>query len=330
MRPAPRALSTRRTLCLRAPLAVGALLALAGGLAGCAMSPGTAVHHVTATPSATVVRALSSPTAAPGGAPGPAPRRYTTRVILQQGHPDDLALDAQGRLLVSDVEAGTISRVASDGTITLVLGGIAGPEGLVPLADGTLVFAEQRTNRVLLLTPGATQPGVLRALPGTPSAAACKDGVDGLGFDPSTGTIIVPDSPTGVVYRLSLDGQSLAQVAAGIARPVGAASDGHGTLYVADECGGAVWRIPATGAPQRIGGFDAPDDVAFDPQGNLLVTDLGQNTHALIRLDLASGQRETLAQTGLIEPQGLAVDARGDIYLADESAQRIIEYMPAG
>jgi sugar lactone lactonase YvrE len=174
------------------------------------------------------------------------------------------------------------------------------------------------------------QGAVLRALPGTPSTAPCKDGVDGLGFDPASNTVIVPDSPTGAVYRLSLDGQTLAQVAAGIARPVGAAADGHGTLYVADECGGAIWRIAATGAAQRIGGFDAPDDVAFDPQGNLLVTDLGPNTHALIRLDLASGQRETLAQSGLIEPQGLAVDTRGDIYLADESAHRVIEYVPVG
>jgi sugar lactone lactonase YvrE len=249
---------------------------------------------------------------------------------LQQGHPDDLALDAQGRLLVSDVVAGTISRVEANGALTLLLGGLAVPEGLVPLADGTLVFAEQRTNRVLVLAPGAATPSVLRALPGTPSAAACKDGVDGLGFDPASHTLLVPDSPTGAVYRLSLDGQALVQVASGLVRPVGAAADGRGTIYVADECGAAVWRIPASGAPERLGGFDMPDDVAFDPQGNLLVTDLGPNTHALIRLDLANGQRETLAQAGLIEPQGLVVDARGDIFLADEAAHRVIELTPAG
>jgi sugar lactone lactonase YvrE len=309
---------------------VGALLGL---LAACALPGGASApvaHHPTASPTATAARALPSSTAAPAGAPGPVPHRYTTRVVLQQGHPDDLALDAQGRLLVSDVQAGTISRVAADGTLTLLLGGIGVPEGLVPLADGTLVFAEQRTNRVLVLAPGASKPGVLRALPGTPSTAPCKDGVDGLGFDPASNTLLVPDSPTGVVYRLSLDGQTLTQVAAGIARPVGAAADGHGTIYVADECGAAVWRIAATGAPQRIGGFDAPDDVAFDPQGDLLVTDLGPSTHAVIRLDLASGQRETLAQAGLIEPQGLVVDARGDIFLADESAHRVIELQPAG
>jgi sugar lactone lactonase YvrE len=250
-------------------------------------------------------------------------------VVLRQGHPDDLALDAQGHLLVSDVVAGTISRVEADGTLTLLVGGVAIPEGLVALANGALVFAEQRTNRVLILAAGAASPRVLRTLPGAPSMAACKDGVDGLGFDPASNTLIVPDSPTGVVYRLSLDGQALVPLATGLARPVGAAADGHGEIYVADECGGAIWRLGAAGALQRIGGFEMPDDVALDPQGHLLITDLGPNTHALIRLDPASGQRETLAQTGLVEPQGLVVDARGDIFLADEAAHQIIEYVPA-
>jgi sugar lactone lactonase YvrE len=330
MRPARESLRAWRLLCARALLAGGALLALVPGLAGCAVPPTTQAQHPPATPTPTVASALASSSATATGSPGPAPQRYTTRVLLQQGHPDDLALDAQGRLLVSDVVAGTISRVEANGALTLLLGGIAVPEGLVPLADGTLIFAEQGTNRVLVLAPGATTPRVLRALPGTPSAAACKDGVDGLGFDLASQTLLVPDSPTGAIYRLSLDGRALTQIATGLARPVGVVADGHGTIYVADECGAAVWRIPAAGTPERIVGFDAPDDVAFDPQGNLLVTDLGPNTHALIRLDLASGRRETLAQAGLIEPQGLVVDARGDIFLADESKHEVIEFTPAG
>jgi streptogramin lyase len=326
MRPARRALLAQYVSRPLTILAVVALLA-AGGVTGCALAPTSQSHPHAA---ATVARAAPSPTATVTISPGLTPQRYSTRIVLQQGHPDDLALDMNGRLLVSDVQAGTISRVESGGTLTVLLAGIAGPEGLVALADGSLAIAEQRTNRVLLLAPGAATPRVLRALPGTPSTAPCKDGVDGLGFDPITGTLIVPDSPTGAVYRLSLDGQDLVQAAAGLARPVGAAADGHGVIYVADECGGAIWRVGASGTPQRIGGFDMPDDVAFDPQGHLLITDLGPSTHALIRLDLASGRRETLAQAGLIEPQGLAVDARGDIFLADEAAHRVIELVPAG
>jgi sugar lactone lactonase YvrE len=319
---------TGRTLHLRAVMTRAALLALgsllAGGVSGCAMTPTTQDHRpaVHTTP--------SSAATTPSGATVPTPHHYTTRLVMRQGSPDDLALDPQGRLLVSDVQAGTISRVESNGAVTLLLQGLAGPEGLVVLADGSLVIAEQGTNRLLLLAPGAATPRVLRALPGTPSAASCKEGVDGIGFDPKSGALIAPDSPIGAVYRLSVDGQSLVQIAAGLARPVGAAADGHGAIYVADECGGAIWRLPVSGAPQRIGGFSAPDDVAFDPQGNLLITDLGASAHALVRLDPVSGQRETLAQAGLGEPQGLLVDARGDIFLADEALHQVIEYVPVG
>jgi streptogramin lyase len=309
-------------------MTLSALLALvpllAGGMSGCAMPPTTQNQRPAAYTTPSTASATST------GATAPSPHHYTARLVMRQGNPDDLALDLQGRLLVSDVQAGTISRVESNGAVTLLLQGLAGPEGLVALADGTLVIAEQRTNRLLLLAPGATAPHVLRALPGTPSAASCKEGVDGIGFDPASGALIAPDSPTGTVYRLSTDGQSLVQIAAGLARPVGAAADGHGAIYVADECGGAIWRLPVSGAPQRIGGFSAPDDVAFDPQGNLLIIDLGAAAHALIRLDPVSGQRETLAQVGVEEPQGLVVDARGDIFVADEAMRQVIEYMPVG
>ncbi|HCI80606.1 MAG TPA: hypothetical protein DHW02_13050, partial [Ktedonobacter sp.] len=63
-----------------------------------------------------------------------------------------------------------------------------------------------------------------------------KDGVDGIALDPTNNTLIIPDSPTGNVYRMSLDGQSLTLLASGITRPVGAIVDAQGTVYVADEC----------------------------------------------------------------------------------------------
>jgi streptogramin lyase len=312
----------RACMTLTALMALGSLLAV--GVSGCVMTPTTQNQRPAAHSTPSTATATST------GATAPTPHRYTARLVMRQGNPDDLALDSQGRLLVSDVQAGTISRVESDGAVTLLVHGLAGPEGLVVLADGSLVIAEQRTNRLLLLAPGATTPHVLRALPGTPRAASCKEGVDGIGFDSASGTLIAPDSPTGAVYRLSTDGQSLVQVAAGLARPVGAAADGHGAIYVADECGGAIWRLAISGAPQRIGGFSAPDDVAFDPQGNLLITDLGAAAHALIRLDPVTGQRETLAQAGVVEPQGLVVDARGDIFVADEAMRQVMAYVPIG
>jgi sugar lactone lactonase YvrE len=126
---------------------------------------------------------------------------------------------------------------------------------------------------------------------------------------------------------MSLDGTKLTLLASHIPRPVGAAVDAQGNIYVADECGGALWDIASTGKTTRLGGFGMLDDVAFDHHGNILVTDLKPSIHALIRLR-PTGKREVLASRGYIEPQGLVVDANDNIYLSDDFANKIVEYIP--
>ena len=274
----------------------------------------------------------TTPTALPTstGTPGATPQHFKTHVLLSgRQRPDDLIFDPQGRLVFNDFYAGTISRLNADGSVTLLFSGLAGPEGLVYLPDGTLIIAEQRTNRILQIAPGTSTPSVLRVLPGTPSSLPCKDGIDNIALDPTSNTLIVPDSPTGNVYRMSLDGKTLTLLTGGIVRPVGAAIDNQGNVYIADECGGAVVRIATDGKTTRIGGFGMPDDVAFDAQGNMLVIDLKPSIHALIRLLQTTGARQTLLSKGLIEPQGLIIDQRGNIYVSDDYANTITELIPA-
>lgn len=288
---------------------------------------------IASTPTARAARAtatLASTSAAVTPSPAAAPTRYTMRVLFHgAAHPDDLAFDIQGRLLFSDVDGGTVNRVDAGGGLTVLLRGIAGPEGIVVLPDGTMFLAEQQTNRILRLDPGAAAPVPIRTLPCPRTGATCAAlGVDNIALDPTSRTLIIPDSPTGEVYRLSLDGRAFTRLAAGITRPVGAVVDPAGAIYVPDEFGGALWRIAPDGSSKtRIGGFGAPDDVARDPQGNLLVIDLAGSVHALIRLDPRTGARRTLS-ADFTEPQGLVVDAHGDIFVADETAGRIIELIP--
>ncbi len=273
---------------------------------------------------ATSTRIAVKPTVAAGSA-----MRYKARVLLAGGYrPDDLTFDLQGRLVFSDVYHGTINRLNANGSVTTLVRGIAGPEGLVFLANGTMIIAEQQTNRILALSASSSSLSVLRMLPGRPSTANCKDGIDGLALDATTQTLIVPDSPMGRVYRMSLDGKSMSLLASGITRPVGVAVDAQGNVFVADECGGALWEITPKGKITRTGGFGMLDDVAFDTYGNVLVTDLKPSIHALIRLNLTTGKRDTISSQGFIEPQGLAVDARGDIFLSDDYADKIVEYIP--
>jgi sugar lactone lactonase YvrE len=263
------------------------------------------------------------------GTPGATPQHFKTRVILSgRRRPDDLIFDPQGRLVFGDFYAGTISRINVDGSVTLLFSGLAGPEGLVYLPDGRLIIAEQRTNRILQIAPGTSAPSVLRVLPGTPSGLNCKDGVDGIALDPTSNTLILPDSPSGNVYRMSLDGKKLILLTGGIVRPVGAAVDKQGNVYIADECGGTVVRVATDGKTTRTGSFGMPDDVAFDAQGNMLVIDLKPSIHALIRVLQTTGARATLLSKGLIEPQGLLVDSRGNIYVSDDYANTITELIP--
>jgi sugar lactone lactonase YvrE len=303
--------------------AAGALLCLLL-LASCGAAPTPQVVTQTPTPDPPAI-----PSATPSPTPIPVPIRYTSRVILRGGRrPDDLALDPQGRLLFSDFYGGTINRLNADGSVTVLARGLPGPEGLVSFPDGTIIIAEQTAQQIVSLAPGASQPTLLRKLPGTPSTARCKDGVDNIGLDPTTHTLIIPDSPTGDVYRMNLDGSGLTLLTSGIVRPVGAYVDAQGTIYVSDECGGAVWRVTPTGDKTRIGGFGMPDDVALDPQGNLLVIDLAPAIHELIRVNLATGHRDILGRAEYAEPQGLVVDARGHIFVSDDVTNLIVEYTP--
>ncbi|HEY0753450.1 MAG TPA: hypothetical protein VGD98_05765 [Ktedonobacteraceae bacterium] len=276
--------------------------------------------RMTATPAATA-RANTTPDATP--------MRYKMRQLLAGKYrPDDLAIDPMGHLVFSDIYHGVVSRLNADGSVTTLVRGLAEPEGLVYLHDGTLIIAEQQTNRILAFVAATSALTVLRVLPGRPSNRPCKSGVDGIALDPTTNTLIIPDSPSGDVYRMSLDGTKLTLLATHIPRPVGAAVDAQGDIYIADECGGALWKIIPTGKIIRLGGFGMPDDIAFDHLGNMLVTDLKPTIHALIRIRYLTGRHEILASRGFMEPQGLAIDNKDDIYLADGYADKIVEYIP--
>lgn len=305
-------------------------------LSACSQAPlisGTPTAGVRKTPvtvvSPTVVSTVTTTSLVPTAtATAPVPTQYSARVLLRGFRPDDLAFDRQGRILFSDEIDGLIGRLNADGSIIVLLRDSNGPEGLYMRTDGSIIFAEQETNRIMSLAAVGATLLVLRTLPGVASSANCKHGVDGIAFDPTTDSMIIPDSPTNNVYRMSMDGKTLTLFASGITRPVGASVDAVGNVYIADECGNAIWRIASTGTKTRIGGFGMPDDVVPDNRGNLFVIDLAPTIHSLVRLNLATNQRVVLARQGYIEPQGLLVDSRDDIYVSDDYANMIVEYVP--
>jgi sugar lactone lactonase YvrE len=147
-------------------------------------------------------------------------------------------------------------------------------------------------------------------------------------------------------------------------QPAGVAADEQGNVYVAEltDLGGRVRKIDTagsvttlagngtlvdldgTGGPHGSAGLLAPVGVAVDAAGNVFVADLSDNR--IRRIDALSGLVTTVAGNGqsgnadgagtrfgtatFNAPAGLAVDASGNLYVADTGNNVIRKIDPAG
>ena len=270
---------------------------------------------VTPTPSPSL-----SPLAACPSTPAPAGPQA---VLKNLPAPDDLAFGLDGRLLFSDIKAGTVSALNSDGSVERIAGGMSEPEGIVVQDDGHILVAEQGRNRVLSIDPQSHTASLWRAFP-NPSG---KAGIDGIGpilagrdasgnLLPTGGNVIVPDSPNGVVWRVSADGKTATKIASGMVRPVGAAADANRRIFVADE-GGALWVLAP--ARLRFATLPTPDDVLVGRAGHIFVNTLGDN--AIHELDAQGHQVSVI--TGIQQPQGIALDYADNLYYTEFNTGRI-------
>jgi serine/threonine protein kinase, bacterial len=249
---------------------------------------------------------------------------YTLATVARGlNQPDDLALDTQGRLVLSDIGSGRVLRVEPSGHITVLAQGLAEPEGIISEPDGSLLVAvqgqkDQGMDEIVHLAAGGAPTLFARFTNRTGDP-----GLDGISLDPRTGEILAADSPNGRVYRISADGRHMTLVASGFVRPTDAIADGAGNIFVADEYGNRVARIGPDGTVTTLAQLQLPDDLALDVDGTLLVTQLGGST--LVRLDPHTGRTLGIVASGLHEPQGLVVDHAGDIFVAEQLANVVIE-----
>ena len=158
----------------------------------------------------------------------------------------------------------------------------------------------------------------------------------------SQGDVFYSDADQSMVFELVGGSGSPVTISSSLGCPEALAFDGGGNLFVADYCSHTVYEIQADSNGQLstnsnvfdlsnvvsysngFSGFSEPWGVAVDGAGNVFVTDAndtGQGTVYEIVADstghISGSSSVVQIATGFNQPQGLARDANGDLFLAD-------------
>ncbi len=185
---------------------------------------------------------------------------------------------------------------------------------------------------------------------GVPATETRFASVEGVAAD-AVGNLYLADRFNNRVRKIDSGGtiSSLAEIES----PVGLAVDAAGAVYVADTSNHLVWKIGPSGAVATIAGTGkltaatgvpadeawivAPNDLALDPAGNPIFTD----GNRVWKLDLQLMTVTAIAGSGVPRgsgesgaslhlPEGLAVDATGNVFVADTGNARVVRVDSAG
>jgi sugar lactone lactonase YvrE len=266
--------------------------------------------------------------AGPGNADGSA---ATARFF----NPAAVAMDAAGNLYVADTGNHTIRKFSSSGLVITLAGspGMSGtndgagssarfnqPQGLAVDAGGNVYVADTGNETIRKIT-----------LAGVVSTLSGLAGVGGSG-----------DGPVSI---------------ARFSQPQGLAVDSATNIYVADYLNHTIRKITPAGIVSTFAGlagnygtsdgtgtnaqFYLPADVAADSSGNLYVADYGNNTirkispagavTTLAGLALTPGSADATGTNALFyQPQSIAVDSVGNVYVSDSFNNTVRQITPAG
>ena len=279
----------------------------------------------TPTPEPTSPASVSTPTPSPAAAVtlascAPPVTRSALHVVHHFGvSPDDIAVDAAGRLWVSAREANQLISMNEDGTgiATTIVGG--GPEGVAAPASG-IYIAQQNINAIEQVAP---QRHALITFPNHTANA----GIDGIALGANSQTLLIPDSPNGTLIEMSLSvAPNPRVIATHLGRPVAAAVGPSGEIFVANESTPGLVVVTPGGAVTRIGSFTYLDEVVAYA-GLLYVTELDR--HDVVAVDPATGASARLA-VNLPAPQGLAVTATGTLEVVDATTDMVYSLPTCG
>jgi uncharacterized protein (TIGR03437 family) len=245
----------------------------------------------------------------------------------QLSQPYSVAVDPAGNLFIADTFNNRIRKV-SNGTITTVAGGgtafgdggpatsaqLSFPQGVAVDSAGNLYIADTGNSRIRIVSNGLI-------------ATVAGNGTCEFSWDNGTATV------------------------AGLCNPYGVAVDSAGRVYIADAGNNRVRKVSngvmATLAGNGTCGFGGdyglatsaglcgPYGVAVDSTGSVYIADAGNSRVRKV----SGGAIATIAGNGtqpgfggdggpasgaqLLQPQGVAVDSAGNLYIADTLNNRV-------
>ncbi len=257
----------------------------------------------------------------------------------QLSGPNGIALDKAGNLYIADTDNHRVRKVSPPGVISTIAGNGTGgysgdggpatsaelsyPAGVAVDSAGNVYIADEDNNRIRRVT----QSGVIGTFAGNGTQGSSGDGGPGAGAE--------------------------------LNEPFGVAVDSAGNLYIADTFNSRIRKVTPSGVMVALAGSgtvgfsgdggpadDAelafPWAVAVDAGGNLYIADTFNNrvrkvtpsgvitTVAGDGIQGYSGDEGPAARSELYTPCGVAVNAAGNLYLADYSNYRIRQVTPSG
>jgi trimeric autotransporter adhesin len=364
------------------------------GIAVVATAALPAATGFSGSPSGTITTFAGNGKSAFSGEGGPATRAG----IVPRG----VAVDVKGNVYVAD-GTGRVRKVNLAGKITTIAGtgkgfgasGDGGPATAASLfmperiaVDGkgnvyiTSPWSVPATVRkvsvggtITTMAGGGTAPAPGYGDGGPATAAWLVGGASGVAVDPK-GNVYIGSS--GRVRKVNPDGTIAAFAGTGscsgiprgdggpatratLCNPQGLAVDGKGNLYIADiddhrvrkvSPGGTITTIAGTGkygfsgdgGPAAKAMLNHPSGVAVDAKGNVYIVEGTPNNR--VRKVSPGGKITTFAGTGwltaptfsgdggpaikarLSAPSGVAVDAKGNVYIADMGNRRVRKVRP--
>jgi DNA-binding beta-propeller fold protein YncE len=237
---------------------------------------------------------------------------------LDLSDPFGVAVGADGSIYMADAgEHNRIQRIAPDGKITTIAGGVEG------FGDG--VFDK-----------------------------ALFDSPSGLAVDPD-GNLIIADTGNNCIRRIPVRGETSTIAGNGkpgyadgperkaqFNGPIGVAVDAHGNIYVADTYNDRIRKITPDGQVSTIAGqgspgyadgdrntalFDTPSGIAVADDNSLIVADTGNDR---LRKISPEGNVTTLPVADLSSPIGLAITHDNFLYVTELDRSRVVQVAPDG